>query len=131
MPSDSNPIDQLRQNVKASVKSAVQSTNETLAVMEDFYQSRVKGPIQATMDQSAEISAKVLRAYDRRHEYGPYWVAGSAILVGGIVGIRGGGKLRTVLTSVLASGTTYAVIYDTKPLENAMERLWHAASRKG
>jgi hypothetical protein len=125
--SDDNPKDNTPTipsvNLKSNLKSAIQSTNRALASLEDFVDINISAPVSKGLQQSAVYTAKAKKVYEHRLEYGPYLVAGSAVVVGGIMSLRRG-KISGALAGLLSAGAAYTAVYETKTVENAIESAW-------
>jgi hypothetical protein len=109
-------MDDIHKSFKASLKSAVQSTNSFLASLEHATTPLVNTVKSVEKEGSAFARQAVTTGqtlYDRRFEYGPYLVASSSLVVGGIFAVRRG-KLPGVLGGAFAGGLTYVAIYETK-----------------
>mmetsp|Transcript_91 Transcript_91/g.387 ORF Transcript_91/g.387 Transcript_91/m.387 type:complete len:168 (+) Transcript_91:89-592(+) len=114
--------------LKQGVKSAVESTNDALAKVEETtisIQTPVLESIKTAEEQGSLLASQGMRLYDRRHEYGPYIVGASAVAVGGLAALRGG-RLPGVLAAALAGGVSYAAVYEPVPLPDLPD--WNMGS---
>lgn len=103
-----------QETLRSGIKAAVAATNTTLASLQqvsDKVQKPVVSVLQTVEDTAATASAHAAAAYQRRHEFAPHLVGGSALLGGGIMALRRG-RIAGVLGAAVAGGAAYAVAYD-------------------
>lgn len=96
-----------------SLSSAVSVTNDALARVEektDVISITVLSRMRSVGNQASHVFRDALVVYERRGQYGPQVVAGSALAFGGLVGLRRG-RIPGVLVGSMAGATTYANIY--------------------
>jgi hypothetical protein len=96
-----------------SISSAVSITNAALAQVEektDDFSTSVISRMRSFGSQASHVFRDTMVLYERRGQYGPQLVAGSALAFGGIVGLRRG-RIPGVLVGSMAGGTAYANIY--------------------
>mmetsp|Transcript_37580 Transcript_37580/g.82425 ORF Transcript_37580/g.82425 Transcript_37580/m.82425 type:complete len:198 (+) Transcript_37580:3-596(+) len=96
-----------------SISSAVSITNAALAQVEektDVLSTSVISRMRAFGSQASHVFRDGMVMYERRGQYGPQLVAGSALAFGGFVGLRRG-RIPGVLVGSIAGGTAYANIY--------------------
>mmetsp|Transcript_125912 Transcript_125912/g.187947 ORF Transcript_125912/g.187947 Transcript_125912/m.187947 type:complete len:130 (+) Transcript_125912:81-470(+) len=109
-PNDKSP----QETFRAGVKAAVEAVNSGLASIEKTTES-IRIPAASTWSnmstQASALSEKATYTYQRRHEFAPEIVGGSAFLGGGIMALRRG-RVAGVLSAAIAGGAAYAVVYD-------------------
>ena len=84
---------------------------------------------RAIQNLCTQVAAQTRVAYERRHEFGPYYVAGATVTVGSITALRRG-KIPGVTLGVLAGGFTYLALYNMEPLLDAPDFTWPSFSAK-
>jgi tyrosine-protein phosphatase YwqE len=118
--SNSNGMsDQLHKAVRQGVSQVVASTNAALGSLQRSTEG-IRRPISTSFHQAAtavgQAATTLHDAYGQRRQYGPYIVAGSAVVTGGITKLRGRGKLASALVATSTGVAAYAVVYDLIPL---------------
>ena len=96
-----------------SLSMAVSVTNAALAQVEEktgAASSTVLSRVRSVGGQARGFFRDVFVLYERRGQYGPQLVAGSALLFGGIVGLRRG-RLPGAIVGSAAGVGAYANIY--------------------
>ena len=96
-----------------SLSMAVSVTNATLAQVEEktgAASSTVLSRVRSIGSQARTLFRDGFVLYERRGQYGPQLVAGSALLFGGIVGLRRGRVPGALIGSAAGVGA-YANIY--------------------
>jgi len=106
-------------SLKENLSQAVQATNRALASAEETV-SGMRDRVAPIVDQASEkataVAATAAELYDRRHEYGPVLIGGTALTTGALVTLRRG-KLPGLVAATLASGAAYGVVYGLDGLE--------------
>jgi len=115
--SDGNPSQNTIQfpdiSLKTSIKKVVEVTNSTLATFEqttDETSSAFVSRIMSRGRQARSIATRGVAAYEQRGSYGPQIVAGTALVVGGVVALRRG-KLPGALACGLGGAAAYGNVY--------------------
>jgi hypothetical protein len=107
-------LSEVKSSFKSSIKSAVQHTNEILAGLEET-SDKITKPAMENYRHLEKKSENALKQaghyYDRRKQYGPHLVIGSALLVGGFVGLRRG-RVPAVATGAVTGFVTYLGVYE-------------------
>mmetsp|Transcript_6654 Transcript_6654/g.18584 ORF Transcript_6654/g.18584 Transcript_6654/m.18584 type:complete len:162 (+) Transcript_6654:146-631(+) len=96
-----------------SLSAAVSATNAALAQVEEktgAASSTVLSRMRSVGNQSGHIFRDGFVLYERRGQYGPQLVAGSALLFGGIVGLRRG-RIPGALVGSAAGIGAYVNVY--------------------
>jgi hypothetical protein len=105
---------------KDYLHDGVESVNTFLSAVHDTADS-FRGPILKGIDTvesgSSVIATKAMFMYERRHEFGPHIVGGSAIAVGGLTAVRRG-RVPGVLVGVMTGGLAYLAVYESVPLSD-------------
>lgn len=112
-------LSSFKDGVHQAVKTTVSSINSALQQLQHTSQvisKPVKTGIEHLEHTTTEIATEARIAYERRHEFGPYYVAGAFIGVGGITALRRGRFPGLVLGS-LAGGAMYMALY--QPITDA------------
>jgi len=108
-----------QKTLKASIRNSVEATNRTLASLEEksreVSQPVVKG-LKTVEEEGSYVATKAIHAYERRHEFGPHIVVGTAFLAGSVVALRRG-RIAGVFSSILGGGAAYLAIYPPISLE--------------
>mgnify|MGYP007080185026 CR=1 FL=1 len=134
MPSIPTDVDMssFRQGLSKGIHSLVQGTNAALAQLQTAtksVQQPVSTAIAHTEDICTQVATQTRVAYERRHEFGPYYVAGATVTVGSITALRRG-KIPGVTLGVLAGGFTYLALYNMEPWLDAPDFTWPSFSAK-
>uniref|UniRef100_A0A7S1D1U4 Uncharacterized protein n=1 Tax=Cyclophora tenuis TaxID=216820 RepID=A0A7S1D1U4_CYCTE len=106
---------EVKAQLKSIAKKGVEVTNWTLGGVESNVYRPVVQTTRSIQHESQVAFHKAVVAYNHRHEYGPYIVGGTALLVGTVVGIRRGGNNRllpTLLGGLLGGGAAYLGVYE-------------------
>jgi hypothetical protein len=105
---------------KAYLHNGVESVNKVLSAVHDTADS-VRSPILKGIDEvesrSSVVATKAMLMYERRHEFGPHIVGGSAIGVGGLIAMRRG-RVPGALMGIMAGGLAYLAVYESVPLSD-------------
>jgi hypothetical protein len=113
-------------HLHASVATAVAGVNTALAQTQAAT-ARVRAPVtqawQHVVDVEHTVEQQVRVLYQRRHEYGPQTVGGTAAAGGLIALLRRRGPLRIASGAALAGGFAYLVVYEPIPLHKLPERF--------
>lgn len=124
-----NDDDSSNNMLRSGIRKAVDATNGFLASLEETRESFRKGPvvkgIHAVESEGSLLAERAVQAYQRRHEYGPHVVVGSALLAGAVVSARrGGAKLPGLLAGAVAGGVSYLAVYESVPAEDVPDLLF-------
>ena len=110
--SSSSPLPPL--SLRAAIQSAVQSTNKALASLEQDTE-RIRTPvvnaIHVLETQGQGVAHRAAHVYRCRRDYAPFLIGGSALLVGGLVGLRRG-RAPAAITGSVAGFLTYLGVYE-------------------
>jgi hypothetical protein len=109
-PNDKSPQDAFRSGVKATVE-AVNSGLASLEQTTESFRRPAASSWSSISTQASALSEKSTYTYQRRHEFAPEIIGGSAFLGGGIMALRRG-RVAGALSAVIAGGAAYAVVYD-------------------
>ena len=105
---------------RSGIKMVVGAVNNTLAGLEQVTEG-VRKPTKATlhsMTTNASIAGKLTKdLYNKRNEFAPQLIGGSAVLGGGIMVLRRG-RIAGVVGATAAAGVAYGVVYDQFSLES-------------
>jgi hypothetical protein len=108
-----------QQSLRKTIRETVVATNTFLASLEktseEISQPLAKG-LKSVEREGSTLACKARHFYERRHEFGPHLVVGSAFTVGGLVALRRG-RFTGAFSGALAAGLTYVAVYDLTPLE--------------
>jgi hypothetical protein len=100
--------------LRSFVKATVDTANTALASLEQASKG-VRQPVGSSLktlgEQSSVVGGKVKYVYQRRHEFAPQLIAGSAVLGGGMMALRRG-RIAGLVGAVGTGGLAYAVVYD-------------------
>lgn len=111
---DNNNNKQPQDQFKEAIKSAVASANDGLEKLHTKFED-IKRPITGTLqtfqDGSATAVDHVNHVYQRRHEYAPEIIGGTAVVTGGYFLLRRG-RLAALMGGALGAGAAYAVVHD-------------------
>ena len=101
-------------SLKKSIKSGVESANTALAGLQEradkVGQPLVKS-LHTVQHEGAIVANKATELYTKRKQYGPEIIAGSSLLVGGIVGLRRG-RVPAVVSGAATGFLTYVGVYE-------------------
>ena len=110
-----------REALKSSVKSGVEGTNQLLAILEEKTMS-IRAPIVEGMKtaevEGNKVAKKMWYVYERRHEYGPQIVGGSAVAMGALTSFRRRSPIASLVSAVVTGGLAYAIVYEPIPLQD-------------
>lgn len=107
-------VSSIQSSIKSSIKAGVNAANKVLAELEDkadTYGKPVVKSLQNIEHEGEVIANKATKFYDQRKQYAPEIIGGSALLVGGIVGLRRG-KLPAVATGAVTGFLAYLGVYE-------------------
>ena len=117
MPSMTMPdisMDSFKAGVHSAVKTCVQGCNSALGSLQHTTEA-IRRPVTTGMEHlemtGETISTEARVAWERRHEFGPYYVGGATIGVFGITALRRG-KWPGLVLGGLAGAATYMTIYE-------------------
>lgn len=104
----------IQKSLKSSIKSAVESANNVLAALEaqaDKYGKPVITSLHNIQHEGEIVANKASHFYEKRKQYGPEIIGGSALVVGGIVGLRRG-RVPAVATAAATGFLAYVGVYE-------------------
>jgi hypothetical protein len=107
-------VSSLQASLKTSIKSGVESANKFLAGLEeraDKYGQPVVSSLHNIQHEGEVVANKVTQFYEKRKQYGPEIIGGSALLVGGIVGLRRG-RVPAIATAAVTGFLAYVGVYE-------------------
>lgn len=117
-----NPQEHLRE----VIKSVVNTTNVGLSKVHDIVES-LKQPVFSAVQTVEEASnsaiTNVKYVYQRRHEYAPEIIGGTAVTTGGYFLIRRG-RIAGVLGATAGASAAYAVVYDELSLDKVSDLIF-------
>jgi hypothetical protein len=109
-----------QQSLRKSIHETVVATNGFLGSLEkttgEISQPLVQG-LKVVEHEASYLASKGLHVYERRHEFGPHLVVGSALTVGGLVALRRG-RFSGAISGALTAGLTYVTLYELTPLDD-------------
>jgi hypothetical protein len=109
-----------QQSLRKSIHETVVATNGFLGSLEktsgEISQPLVQG-LKVVEHEASSLASKGFHVYERRHEFGPHLVVGSALTIGGLVALRRG-KVSGAVSGALTAGLTYVTLYELTPLED-------------
>lgn len=111
---------------RSGVKSLVSGINSGLATLQSASEGIRKPAMSAWSTASKEatyISNQATYTYQRRHEYAPEIIGGSAVLGGGLAALRRG-RLAGVLGAAMAGSAAYLVVYDEIKFDHVPELIF-------
>lgn len=115
-----------RAALKASVKSGVDVTNQMLATMEEKT-TEIRAPIikgwKTAQEEGDKVATHLWHFYERRHEYGPHIVGGSAVTMGAWTALRRKSLIAGAVSALLTSGIAYAIVYEPIPLQDIPDMI--------
>lgn len=106
----------VRSGISRGVRWMVDATNAGLAQLQhtaDVVRKPVNSGLETLEHAGTQVATTGRITYERRHEFGPYWVLGSFVGVGGFFGLRRGKGPGVVLGS-LAASLTYVALYEPR-----------------
>lgn len=116
----------LRGVLKEGIKISVDATNDMLAKAEESTLA-VQKPIVETMrkveDEGSKRITQGWHIYERRHEFGPHIVGGTALVFGGLAAMRRG-RIPGVATAAIAGGISYVLVYEPFPLQDIPDMMF-------
>ncbi|KAL7576949.1 hypothetical protein ACA910_006706 [Epithemia clementina (nom. ined.)] len=116
-----------RDALKSSVKSGVDATNRMLATVEETT-AQVRAPIvsgmQTVQEEGNKAATHLWHMYERRHEYGPHIVGGSALTMGTLTALRRKSRVAGAVSALLAGGIAYAIVYEPIPLQDLPDMVF-------
>jgi hypothetical protein len=105
--------------LRSVVKATVDTANTALASLEQASKG-VRQPVGSSLktlgEQSSIVGEKFKYGYQRRHEFAPQLIGGSAVLGGGMMALRRG-RIAGLVGAVATGGLAYAVVYDQVNME--------------
>jgi hypothetical protein len=109
-----------QQSLRKTIHETVVATNGFLGSLEkttgEMSQPIVQG-LKVVEQEASYLASKGLHVYERRHEFGPHLVVGSALTIGGLVALRRG-KFSGAIAAGLTGGLTYVTLYELTPLDD-------------
>ena len=101
-------------SLKGMIKSGVDVTNKVLAGVGDATEG-IRQPMNSAWNsvasESSTAGGKARYYYQRRHEFAPHIIGGSALVGAGFFGLRRG-RIAGVVGGVAAGGLAYGAVYD-------------------
>jgi 2-methylcitrate dehydratase PrpD len=82
----------------------------------EISQPLVQG-LKVVEHEASYLASKGFQVYERRHEFGPHLVVGSALTIGGLVALRRG-RFSGAISGALTAGLTYVTLYELTPLDD-------------
>ena len=120
-------VEKLRRGLKTSVKLGVDATNQMLANLEEktveFRTPVLKG-LETVQQKADSASTHMWYVYERRHEYGPHIVGGSALTMGALTALRRRSRVAGAVSAILAGGIAYAIVYESIPLQDIPDMVF-------
>ncbi|ACI65725.1 predicted protein [Phaeodactylum tricornutum CCAP 1055/1] len=116
----------LKKSVKNGIRKAVEATNRLLASLEtttDSVSKPLAKGVKKVEQEGSYLAGQVMRVYERRYEYGPHLVAGSALAVGGLMTLRRG-KILGAASAALSGGLAYVAVYEPIPLQDMPDLIF-------
>jgi hypothetical protein len=114
------------ETIRSGIKTAVAAANNFLGSVETMT-AGVKQPVESTWEtvktQSKSLADSTVYTYQRRREFAPQIIGGSAVIGGGIVALRRG-RIAGVLGAAAAGGAAYAIVYDEINLETIPDYIF-------
>lgn len=111
---------------RSGIKAAVSAANSTLTTLEQSTEGARKSTanvFETVAAQSSVVTDTAKNTYNRRHEFAPELIGGSALLGGGFMALRRG-RIAGVLGAAVAAGAAYAVVYDEINLERVPDLIF-------
>lgn len=109
-----------KQSLRKSIHESVAATNGFLGSLEkktgEMSQPLVQG-LKVVEHEGSFLLSKAYHVYERRHEFGPYLVVGSALTIGGLVTLRRG-RFSGAISGALTAGLTYVTLYELTPMDD-------------
>jgi hypothetical protein len=109
-----------QQSLRKSIHETVVATNGFLGLLEktsgELSQPLGKG-LKTVEHEGSNLASKAFLVYERRHEFGPHLVVGSALTIGGLVALRRG-RFSGAISGALTGGLTYVTLYELTPLDD-------------
>jgi hypothetical protein len=100
-------------DLNSAIKAGVQKTNSLLATLESEKvqtSTIVSSRLRPLLNQGYKYAQKGVVLYERRKYYGPQIIGGTAVVVGGLVGIRRG-KIPGMFMGGLGGAGSYSFVY--------------------
>jgi hypothetical protein len=114
-----------QQSLRKSIHETVVATNSFLGSLEktsgEISEPLVKG-LKSVEHEGSNLASKAFHVYERRHEFGPHLVIGSALTIGGLVALRRG-RFPGAISGALTAGLTYVTLYELTPLDDLSDLL--------
>lgn len=104
----------IQSSLKSSIKAGVNSANNILASLEeqaDRYGKPVVKSLHDIQHEGEIVANKASVFYEKRKQYAPEIIGGSALLVGSIVGLRRG-RLPALATGAATGFLAYLGVYE-------------------
>ena len=99
----------------------VNGINSGLATLQKTTQP-IKSVWSSASTQASEISEHAHHLYQRRHEFAPEIIGGSAVVGGGIAALRRG-RVAGVLGAAVSGALAYGVVYDELKFDQVPEMI--------
>lgn len=107
-------LDSLKSGVHSAVKTCVQGCNSALGRLQHTTEA-IRRPVTTGLEHlemtGEMVSSEARVAWERRHEFGPYYVGGATLGVFGLTALRRG-KWPGLMLGGLAGAATYVTLYE-------------------
>ena len=104
----------VKQGIHQGVKASVSGINAALSQLQHTSEA-IRKPVTTGMEHlehtSTQVATEARIAYERRHEFGPYYVGGATVSVGALTAMRRG-KVPGLVLGGLAGAATYIALYE-------------------
>jgi len=107
-------VSNMKASLKTSIKSGVENANNFLASLEeraDKYGQPVVASIHDIQHSGVVVAYKATQCYEKRKQYAPEIIGGSALVVGSLVGLRRG-RIPAVATAAATGFLAYVGVYE-------------------
>lgn len=119
-------MDDFQKSLRSGIHQSVDATNRILATLE-METKKVSRPVVSGLKnvehEGSYLASQTMRMYERRREFGPHIVLGSAAVVGSLAMLRRG-RISAVLSGVLAGGAAYMAVYNPLPLADVPDLIF-------
>mmetsp|Transcript_21710 Transcript_21710/g.45838 ORF Transcript_21710/g.45838 Transcript_21710/m.45838 type:complete len:129 (+) Transcript_21710:143-529(+) len=104
---------------KEAIKTGVNAANSGLRAAQTTYQ-QFKEPVSSTLETAEASGAlaveNVKTLYQKRKQYAPQIIAGTAATTGGYLWLRGG-RIAGIFGAAVGTGAAYSLVYDEFPVD--------------
>jgi hypothetical protein len=116
--------------VRSGIKATVQATNNALASVQETTKG-IRKPVESTFnivsEKSVMVGEQLTYTFNRRHEFAPQLIGGSAVVGAAIMGLRRG-RIAAVVGGVATGGMAYATVYDQINLDHVPDWIFGGKS---